>query len=89
MDAKEKMNRLVSKTREIVNQLMEEAKKPSESVNMPPRANPSEMIRVTDSSGNEYFCPAGKLKDINFVSEREKSNCIDYMLIAQHDSMEA
>ena len=45
--------------------------------------NRYEMSRVTDDSGNEYLCPISKLKDQNFVSEREKVNCFDYNSISR------
>lgn len=41
------------------------------------------MRRVTDDLGNEYLCPTDKLKDRNFVREREKINCFDYDTISK------
>ncbi len=87
MDAKEKMNRLFSKTLGLFEFMVEERNKPSEKVQS--RSDSGlEMLRVTDSRGCEYLCPLNMLRDTNFVSEREKDNCVDYSLISHHAAME-
>ncbi len=87
MDAKEKMNKLVLRTLGIF-EFLEERKKPSEAAQSR-SGKGSEMLRVTDSRGCEYLCPVNKLKDMNFVSEREKENCADYTVISRHTAIEA
>lgn len=47
-------------------------------------ASKEEMSRVTDQFGNEYLCPASRLKDPNFVSESEKTRCFDYDRISRN-----
>lgn len=89
MDAKEKMSRLLVKTLGLFSNLTDEGGKPSEAGESLTRLNDSEMVRVTDSRGCEYLCPVGKLRNINFVSEREKDNCVDYSRISRHDAIES
>ncbi len=84
MDARDKFNRLVGKGIGFISNVIEEAKKPSARLAKTGRAAPVEMVRVTDATGNEYFCPSGKLSNLNFVSEGEKGHCFDYSMVATH-----
>lgn len=92
MNARKKFNNLMGKAMGVVSYVLDAGKKSLESSSTASssramrgeRVNPNEMIRVTDSRGNEYLCPIGKLKDANFVAEREKSYCHDYTEITRH-----
>ncbi len=84
MDARDKFNKLVGKGRGFISHVIEEARKPYARSTQTRHAAPGEMVRVTDDTGDEYLCPAGKLKDANFVSEGEKSDCFDYSAVGTH-----
>ena len=92
MDAKSKLNKLVTTTLGLVTYVMEGFRKPSgrlaDAPGGPYQENPREkapeLVRVTDSAGEEYLCPVSAAADRNFVDESKKHTCFDYGAISKH-----
>ena len=92
MDTRTRLNKLITTTLGMMTYFLEEITKPSgkdvegDSGIYPqaPGQGAGEMIRVTDSKGDEYLCPIGALHNEHFVGEQDKKECFDYNLISEH-----
>lgn len=93
MDAKTKFDKIITGTLGLMTYVIESLKKPygkrvdtgkGEQGAASPGAS-SEMVRVTDSVGEEYLCPVSAATNgRDFVDEKNKQRCFDYNAISRH-----
>ncbi len=92
MDAKTKFDKIITGTLGLMTYVIESLKKPYEKRagsgngehTVASSGASSEMVRVTDSTGEEYLCPVSATNGRDFVDEKNKQSCFDYNAISKH-----